>query len=68
MSLEFISNLLEKFRNISCEIQELLSKKPETFLRNLESKKKSERPLVEFDPTISCLAVERSNHYTAQEF
>ena len=34
MFLEFISDLPEKFRNITCEILELPSKKPETFLKN----------------------------------
>ena len=41
MFLELISNLPEKFRNITCEIQELPSKKSETFLKNSESKKEA---------------------------
>ena len=61
MFLEFISNLPEKFRDNTCEIQELPSKKPETFLKNSESKKKSERPQVVFHPTVSPLAVEHAN-------
>ena len=63
MFLEFISNLPYKFRNITCEIQELPSKKLETFLKNSESKK-SERPRLVFDPMISRSAVERANHCT----
>ena len=39
--LEFISNFNEKFRNITCEIQKLPSKKPETFLKSSESNKKA---------------------------
>ena len=34
MFLEFISNLAVKFRNITCEIQKLPSKKPETILKD----------------------------------
>ena len=33
-----MSNPPEYFRNITCETQELLSKKTETFLKNSESK------------------------------
>ena len=63
MLLELIWNLPEKFRNITFKIQELTSKKPETFLKNSENEK-SERPLVGFDPAISRSQVERANHYT----
>ena len=34
MFLEFISYLAVKFKNITCEIQKLPSKKPETILKN----------------------------------
>ena len=41
MFLEFINNFHEKIRKIICEIQELLLKKPETFLKNLKSEKET---------------------------
>ena len=56
MFLELISNLSEKFRNIT-----LPSKKLETFLKKLERKKEDKWG---FNPTISRFEGERANHYT----
>ena len=70
MFLEFIRNLPENFRKITREIQEFPSKKLETFLKNSESKKKKKkckRLRVGFDATISCLAVEKANHFTVRD-
>ena len=64
MFLEFISNLPEKFRNISYEIQELPSEKPEMFLKNWESKKEENDRKWGLDPIISGMEGERSNHHT----
>ena len=44
MFLEFVSNLAVKFRNITCEIQKLPSKKPETILKKQERIKKISFP------------------------
>ena len=63
MLLEFIGNLSEKFRNIACEIQELSSKTPGTFLKNSEEKQKSSRSQEGFDPSSLRFDVEHSNHY-----
>ena len=63
MFLEFVYNLPEKFRNITCKIQELPSKKPEMFLKNLEGKK-NKRPRVVFYSMISYLEVQRAKHCT----
>ena len=51
MFLEFISNFPEKFRIITCEIQEPPSKKPETFLKN-SVRIKNQRPRMEIEPTM----------------
>ena len=62
--LEFISNLPEKFRNNTSKFLELPSIKPESLLKNSESKKRSERPQVRFVPAVSRLEGKRVNHYT----
>ena len=57
MFLEFISNLSEKLRNITCEIQELPSKSQKRYWKI--------QKVVGFDSMIFRLEVERANHCTA---
>ena len=43
---EFISNFPVKLKNITFDIQEFLSKKPEKFSKNNNNNKKKKQPLV----------------------
>ena len=65
MFLEFIGNHPEKFKNVICEIQELPSIKPETFLKNTESIKKNAYDL-EFDLNQQSLALKTNAFTTVQ--
>ena len=62
-----MSNLPEKFRSITCEIQELFSKKLETFLKIQKEKIKSNDHEWGFYPAISRLEVGRANNCTVQD-
>ena len=63
MFLEFISNLAVNFRNISCEIQKLPSKKPETILKNQE-RMKNQLPPVGIELKNPWVEIPCSIHYT----
>ena len=66
MFLEFISNPAVKFRSISCEIQKLSPKKPETILKNWENKKSAAS--CEDRTETQRVETRHSIHYTLWDF